>query len=330
MELSELIEAVDIVDFISQFVELEEKGDEYWGISPFTSPPEKTPSFSVRRESGKFYDFSSGLGGSVITFIKNYFHCGGYEAVEKLKKYANVDGEIIPRREKMAATLVCKKYRRPQPTKKPSHTTILPADYMLRYEKRDEKLAVWENEGISRGSLDRFQVFYDSFSDRLVYPIIDLNGNIVNIGGRTLDPQWKEKKQRKYSYFFGWNGGMDIIYGLSQNIDAIRERKEIIIFEGCKSVMLADSWGIKNTGALLTSHCNPNQMKVLASLGCRVVFALDKEIDVAADRNIKKLTQYVNVEYLRDTDDLLDPKDAPVDKGKEVFLKLYAARHRLQ
>ena len=60
--------------------------------------------------------------------------------------------------------------------------------------QRDDKLQVWESEGISRASLDRFQVFYDSFSDRLVYPIRNMGGQIVNIGGRALDPEWKEKK----------------------------------------------------------------------------------------------------------------------------------------
>ena len=78
---------------------------------------------------------------------------------------------------------------------------ILPDETMLRYEKRSDKLDVWRAEGISDSSLERFQVYYDAFSDRLVYPIRNLSGQIVNIGGRTLDPDWKEKKLRKYTYF---------------------------------------------------------------------------------------------------------------------------------
>ena len=67
-------------------------------------------------------------------------------------------------------------------------------------------------------------------------------------------------------------------------------------------------------------------MKLLISLGCRVVFALDKDVDIKKDRNIRKLTHYVNVEYIHDTDGLLSEKDAPVDKGKEVFERLYVSR----
>ena len=75
---------------------------------------------------------------------------------------------------------------------------------------------------------------------------------------------------------------------------------------------------------------NPNQMKILAKLGCRVVFALDKDVRVRDDHNINKLKQYVNVEYIWDREDLLDEKDSPVDKGRETFQKLYEQRLRLR
>ena len=325
MELEELIKSIDIVEFLSQFVELEEKGDEWWGLSCFKE--EKTPSFSVRRDPPVFYDYSSGIGGNVYTFIRHYYKCQKNEAIEILKKYAGFDGELLAPRQKMAATMTCKRFKQPKASRKESASTILSNDYMERYEKRDDKLAVWEQEGISRASLDKFQVYYDSFSDRLVYPIRNIEGKIVNIGGRTLDPLWKEKKQRKYTYFHSW-GTMDTIYGLVENMEHILKSREIILFEGCKSVLLADTWGIHNAGAILTSHLNPNQMKILARLGCRVVFALDKDVRIREDHNIGKLKQYVNVEYLWDREDLLDEKDAPVDKGLEVFKKLYEQRLR--
>lgn len=329
MELSSLIESIDIVDFVSQYTDIEEKGGEYWGISPFTYPPEKTPSFSVRREANSFYDFSSGIGGNVFTFVKHYYKCNAAKAIEILKKYAGFDGEISAPREKMAATIVCRRFQKQKSTRKASSATILPDDYMLRYEKREDKLAVWEAEGISRASLDKFEVFYDSFSDRLVYPIRNLSGKIVNVGGRALDPLWKEKNQRKYCYFYSW-GTLDTIYGLAENMDSIKKSGEIVLFEGCKSVLIADTWGIHNAGAILTSHLNPNQMKILAKLGCRVVFALDKDVRVRDDHNINKLKQYVNVEYIWDREDLLDEKDSPVDKGREIFQKLYEQRLRLR
>ena len=325
MELSELLEQIDIVEYISQFVDLEEKNGEFWGLSCFKE--ENTPSFSVRQDPPVFYDYSSGIGGNVFTFVKFFNNCGATEAIDILEKYAGIDGNVVAPREKLSATKVFKKYKKPKAHVKESKVTILSDDYMDRYEKRDDKLAVWREEGISNASMERFQVRYDSFSDRLVYPIRDIHGKIVNIGGRTLDSQWKEKKLRKYCYFYPW-GAMNTIYGLAENMDEILRKKEVILFEGCKSVLLADTWGLRNCGAILTSHLSPNQMKLLAKLGCRVVFALDKDVRIREDHNIQKLKNYVPVEYIWDYEDLLNEKDAPVDRGVEVFMKLYEGRLR--
>lgn len=89
-----------------------------------------------------------------------------------------------------------------------------------------------------------------------------------------------------------------------------------------------DTWGYHNTGAVLTSHLNPNQLKILAKLGVRVVFALDKGVNIREDENIKRLRRYVTVEYVWDKDDLLDEKMSPVDAGREVWETLYEGRYR--
>lgn len=327
MELTELIESIDIVEFISQFIDLEQRGDEWWGLSCFKD--ERTPSFSVRKSPPLFYDYSSGCGGNVYSFVKRYYNCSGHEAVEKLKNYAGISEEVLFPRDKMEAAMVCRRFSKPKHTPKQFTGTVLPEKYMEKYEKDAEKLAVWEREGISRASIDKFQVYYDRFSDRLVYPIRSVDGKIVNIGGRTLDPDWKSKNLRKYMYFYPW-GTINTIYGLSENLEAIKKSHEIILFEGCKSVLLADTWGIHNTAAILTSHLSPNQMKILAKLGCRVVFALDKDVDIRKDKNIERLKRYVNVEYIWDRQGLLGTKDAPVDQGEKVFKELLKERIRLR
>lgn len=330
MEIDDLLEKVDIVEIASMFTDLEEKNGEYWGISPITFPQENTPSFSVRRESGRFYDFSSGVGGTAITLVQYCMHKSKYEAIEWLKQYVGYEeSSEAPRTSRMSATLTCKKYAKPKRAEKESKITILPDDYMLRYEKREDKFAVWESEGISKESLGKFQVMYDAFSDRLVYPIMNLDGKIVNVGGRSLDPEWKEKGLRKYCYFYPW-GKLDLIYGLYENYESIINAGEIILFEGCKSVLLADTYGIHNAGALLTSHLNPRQMKVLAKLGVRVVFALDKDVDISKDHNIEKLKRYVYVEYVWDKNGILEAKDSPIDKGLDAFREVYNNRLRLR
>lgn len=321
MDLDELIAQVDIVEYISQFVDLKQQGDEWWGLCPFHN--EKSPSFSVSQVKQMYYCFGCGEGGNVFTFIREYNKCSPQKAIEIIKKYVGYDKEL--KGVKMAATMVCKRYMRRKSPDKHSSGVVLPSDYMKRYEKREDKLAVWENEGISKASLDKYEIYYDRFSDRLVYPIRDMNGEIVNVGGRTLDPDWKNKKLRKYTYFYSW-GEMNTIYGIYENMNAIKKQQEVILFEGCKSVLIADTWEIRNTGALLTSHLSDTQMKLLAKLGVRVVFALDKGICVRNDKKIKTLKNYVNVDYIWDKDNLLEDKDSPVDKGVSVFNQLYKER----
>lgn len=327
MDLIELIKSIDIVDYISQYVDLEQRGDEWWGLSCFKE--EKTPSFSVRKDPPFFYDYSSGVSGNVYSFTKKYFKCSSIEAIEELKKYAGYDGEITVPKNRLSLLSVMKKYAPITQDRKKSANIVLPDDYMLRYEKRDDKLQVWRDEGISDESLDKYQVRYDAVSDRIVYPLRNMDMRIANVGGRALDPHWKDKGQRKYCYFFPW-GTVNTIYGVPENMDAINEKKEVIIFEGCKSVLLADTWGFHNTGALLTSHLSSKQLVILASLGVDVVFALDNEIRIRDDKNIQKLKNYVNVYYLWDRDGVLGEKDAPVDKGKEVFQNLYRNKYRLR
>ena len=323
MELEDIVKSVDIAEYIGQYVELDEKGGELWGLSPFQ--PERTPSFSVRRETGQFYDFSSGKGGNIINFIAYYHHVSNGQAVKILKQYAGIDDngeDWHDTRKKMAATLVCSKYAAKKREQKPSSVKALSPNYMERYENKPDKLQIWRDEGISDESMRFFDVKYDSFSNCIVYPIKDLNGNIVNIGGRTLDPDFKAKGIRKYTYFKSW-GQLAVIFGLFENMEYIKMCREVILFEGMKSVLLARDYGFYNCGAILTSHLNPQQKIILAKLGVDVVFALDKEIDVREDKNIMSLKRYANVYYLYDFKNLLGEKDAPVDKGAQVFGTLY-------
>lgn len=331
MEVSEIIEKVDIVQYISQFADLQKKTDgDYWCLSPLQA--ERTPSFSVSEEKQRFYDFSSGAYGNVLDFIMAYNKCDFRTGIKTLKDYAGIKDEMVPGEVpvRLAATSIAKKFR-PKQNKPPdtSKRQYLPEDYMDRYEPGGEKLDSWREEGISDDALSFFGVRYDSFSDRIVFPIRNVDGRIINVCGRTLDPDFKEKKIRKYTYFKHF-GTLDTIYGLAENKSAILQQKEIILFEGAKSVMLAHTWGIQNTGAVLTSHLSQYQMKVLLKLGVRVVFALDAEIDIRKDKHIRQLTYYANVEWVRNRDGLLDEKDSPVDKGKDVFLELYRRREAIR
>lgn len=214
--------------------------------------------------------------------------------------------------------------------KKLSEIVNVSQNTMDKFRVDRDMVKTWEDEGISWDIMQRFDVRYDDFSNRIVYPIRDAAGTIRNVGGRTLDPDWKEKGLRKYTYFYKWGGAMDLLYGLYENYNEIVSSREIILFEGCKSVLKAASWGINNTAAVLTSHISPNQLAILIGLGAKVVVAFDNDVDVSKDYNMRKLLNYTRVDVVHDRDHVLEEKDSPVDKGEAVFRKLYEERRRLR
>lgn len=329
MEPAEIMEAVDIVDYIGRYTELKPiGGGEYRGLSPFTH--ERTPSFFVNANKQKYYDYSAGGGGggNVAEFVKQMDHCGFPEAMETLKKYAGITddgGGILSRR--LEADSVAKKFR-PKAGAKTAQHTVLPDDIMDNYVWDERALKPWHDEGIDYDVMRRFQVRFDPVSDRIMYPIRDTDGRIINVAGRTLVPDWKDKGLRKYTYMYPL-GTLDTIYGLSENADEIKARGEVILAEGAKSVMKLYGWGRRNAAALCTSHLSPAQQAILIKLGAAAIFALDAEVDPQKDANIMKLRPYIPVYTLTNWDKILGEKDAPVDKGKEVFETLYEKRVRL-
>ena len=330
MEVSDILDAIDITEYISQYVELEEKGGELWGLSPFKD--ENTPSFSVCPEKKYFYDFSAGFGGNLLDFVMRYHRVSLREGVGLLKKYANISDQQAAGTARMEATKVARRYRQKSKSAPKSSAKILPANYMEHYEFRQDKLKAWADEGIPWEILKSNLVRYDAFDDRIVYPIKDYDGNIISVCGRTCDPDFKAKGIRKYTYFQSL-GAIDTIYGFSDHRESILSTREIILFEGAKSCLKAEGWGVLNTGALLTSHLSLNQFRFLVKLasfhGVRIVFALDSDVDISIDTNIKKLMAYARVEWVRNVDDLLAPKESPVDRGEDVFQKLYQLRRAM-
>lgn len=324
----DLIQAVDIVEYVSQYMDLELRQDgEYWGISCL-SEHDSDPSFSVNPEKQVFWDFSSHSGGNVLNFIMRYDKCSVAQAVEKLKAYASDKGLSAENVQSLNCTREILKYMPPAKKQKEAKYKNLGDNFMEKYDADWSKTEDWETEGITRDALKFFQVKYDPLSERLVFPIRAMDGSIINVCGRTVDPEFKTKKLRKYTYFYPL-GRFDTLYGFYENAQSILEKREIIVFEGPKSVMKAWGWGVDNAVALCTSHVNTYQFDLFLKIGVRVVFALDTDADIFSDENIVRLTKYLTVENIVNHDGLLGEKMAPVDAGEEVWRKLYAQRRKV-
>ena len=206
---------------------------------------------------------------------------------------------------------------------------------------------LWLREGIKPEVMDKFSIGLWNAQNKITIPHFDINGRLVGIRARTLDPEEAEEfgKYRPvqigntmYSHPLHFN-----LYGIYEHQEAIRRRRSAIVVEGEKSVLLDDGYygALANTTACCGSSLNKFQVSLLTNiLGANeITIAFDKEYtdwrsDEAREyqekiRNMcKKYAGQAVFYYIWDMDGLLGYKDSPFDKGKEVFEELY--KHRIK
>lgn len=313
--MEDLIEKIDILAYISQYVKLTPKGEEYVGLSPFTN--EKTPSFFVHPEKKCWYCFSCGEGGSIIKFVQKYHKTNYEQAIKMLASY----GHISLGSEDTIMKII-RRYKKKEEEVMPVREE-LKSDIMNQY--MDIDITSWINEGISKEVLKKYQVRYDSERCRIVFPVWDIDGKLINIKGRAAHAQWKEFGMAKYIYYYPL-GKNDLLWGYHWHIRDILEKKEIILVEGEKSVMKLESYGINNAVALGTSHISKEQMRILLKLRVDIVVALDRDKKAIQDKNLINLAKYNKCYIIEDDIGYLGAKDSPIDKGIDVFQELYNER----
>lgn len=322
--ISNIVESIDIYDYISNYVDLKQKGGEYFGVCPFHD--EDTASFSVSPARKMYFCFGCGAAGDVINFVSNYENISYTAAMNKLADQYKINGCDKIKSEtvsflKLSAT---NKYKLPE-----VKHTILDDSVMDRFVKADIK--PWITEGIPQKIMDRYGVRIDTQGNRIVYPVYDNDGNLINIKGRTMFADYKQMNIAKYMNYYKV-GELDYFQGYSLKKHIIQEKSEIIIFEGIKSCMKLDSFGWYNSVSAETSRLNPYQIKFLVSLRCNVVIAFDNDVDYRKIvKNVNMLRKFVNVDIVYDKSGLLGEKTgkvSPADKGKDVWEELYDNRVR--
>lgn len=208
----------------------------------------------------------------------------------------------------------------------------------------------WRQEGIDGVTAEKFDIRYDYEENRAIIPVRNLNGDLIGVRVRNFNDSAVDRgfkylplDYQGESYRFPTS---TTLYGLYENQEVIKSKRRVILFEGEKSTQIVDSFYEGNCYALSTYGTNFGVVHrdILLTLGVtEVTFAWDKEYceeyfgesyDNTKEQKLmygfidklKKactlLHSYVTINLLIDFDDELDLKDAPVDKGKEVFESL--------
>ena len=350
----ELLEQVrssnDIVDVISRYLPLKQKGSSYFGLCPFHN--EDTPSFSVSRDKQLYYCFGCGAAGNVISFVMQMENCDFVEAVKKLADMANIK---LPEAEYTKEALEEEKSRQNiyEMHRKAGrffydrlHSEEGKA--ALNYiEKRQIKENIQKKFGLGYSPKGRDELYkylkangfndsdilksglvlqnksgrgyHDRFYDRLMFPIIDVSGRIIGFGGRIMD-----KGEPKYL-----NSPETIIFNKKKNLYGLNfarasKKKEIIICEGYMDMISIYQAGFTNVAASLGTAFNEEHARLLKKYFSDIILVFDSDEagEKAALRAIPILVgEGLRVKVLQ-VPDGKDPDEFIKNKGSLEFSKL--------
>ena len=344
--ITELVDRSDIADVVSSYVRLSKKsGSNMFGLCPFHS--EKTPSFSVSPDKQIYHCFGCGKGGGVINFIMDVENLNFPEAVEFLARRAGmpIPEQTNDKESKKKARMLAlnKEAARFFYAQLSTPEGKIAADYM---QKRRISPAVARNFGIGyapntwdslrnamkeKGFTD-FEMFdaglvrkgknggfYDCFRSRLMFPVIDVRGDVIGFSGRILGDG-----EPKYM-----NSPETLVFNKTRNLFALNLAKKskcgyIILSEGNIDVVSLHQAGFDSAVASLGTSLTPEQARLISRYTDQVVIAYDNDNAgiKATQRAIGILEKLdLKVKVLR-LEGAKDPDDFIKLKGPEAFRNL--------
>ena len=311
--LDELTGRCDIVDVVSSYVHLTKKGSNYFGLCPFHN--EKTGSFSVAPDKQIYYCFGCHHGGGAIQFAMEIENLSFPDAVRFLAKRANMDvpednadREESRRRQRVLAlnkdaarwfyqnlsTTAGGPARDYLARRKISRKTAMNFGLGFSLDGWDCLISAMQEKGYSKADLlaaglavrNQKGRLYDKFRSRLMFPVIDVRGDVVAFGGRVLD-----KSEPKYM-----NTTETIVYSKRRNLYGINlakktKRPNFILCEGNIDVITLHQAGFDNAVASMGTALTTEQTRLLSRYTKELVLCYDNDAagQMATQKNIELL-----------------------------------------
>jgi DNA primase len=293
--LEEIKSKIDIVDFISEYINLSKTGQNYRALCPFH--PEKTPSFFVSPSKQIFHCFGCGKGGDVLSFLMEYEKLSFIEALSILATKAGIEFQInksstysiskdkLYRIYEIATEIYSKKLSESQIAQKYLTERGINQEsieiFKIGYapEEKDflyqqlKKLGLDEKIIKTSGLVSNFM---DFFRNRIIIPIHDLTGRIVAFGGRLIEQESTLPKYINSTDTPIFKKG-NSIFGLWQAKPYIRQKGYAILMEGYIDVILSHQYGFKNSVAPLGTALTQEQLNKLKNFTNKVVIVFDSD-----------------------------------------------------
>lgn len=337
--IDEIIQKVNIVEVVGDYVQLEKKGRNYVGLCPFHA--DNNPSMSVSEEKHIYKCFSCGAGGNAIKFVQDFENISFPDAARKVAGRVGISLDIKSN-----------PYQKFFDINKAA--TAFFKVYLLNTDEGKQAQAYLSSRGISSNTIKEFEIglapsknilyetlrqrnfesldivksglvnksgdeFIDTFRSRIVFPIKDKNGNYVGFSGRSLS------KDSKAKYINSAESNVfkksRLLYHFQEARTASKQSKRIILMEGFMDVIAAHKAGVRDTVATMGTALTKEHINLLKSLTSRVTICFDgDEAGIeAAYKSAASLRDFeIKVVVLPDG---LDPDDFIKKYGDEAFIK---------
>lgn len=299
-KINEIRSSVNIVDIISNYIPLTNKGKNYFGICPFHD--DHSPSMSVSPERQMFKCFTCGVGGNVFTFVSKYEDISFIEAVKKVAEYANIPLDIkniskkesIHKKEYEIMDMVVKIYQNNLNTingKKAQEylnkrniddktCNLFKIGYALNdntylYNILSKKYKNKELDDLGLINVSGVDG-YDKFINRLMIPITDEYNQVVGFTGRIIEKDDTSPKYINTKETSIYKKG-HILFNYYNAKESAKVLKNIIIVEGNMDAIRMYANGYQNVVALMGTSLTKEQIDLIKKLRASVTLLLDSD-----------------------------------------------------
>ena len=338
---------VNIVDVISEYLPVEQKGKNYFAICPFHD--DHNPSMSMSPEKQIYTCFVCGASGNVFNFVANYEKVSFVSAVKKVAQKAGINLNINVKDDyKPKDTKYDKYYKMFDITNKYYQNNIKSVygkkaiEYLHNRKIDDDVINEFEiglsmnDNNVSKllekkgydvdelidiglcGKKDNF--IYDIFRNRIMFPLYNLDGKPVGFSGRIYNGEKDSKYVNSKESIIFKKG--NLLYNYHRALSHAREKHQIIVVEGFMDVIRLYTIGIKNVVATMGTAITKEHANLLMKLSKNIVLCFDgdkagEKATISALDALEKIG--ITPKIIRLEDDL-DPDDYIIKKGSDAYL----------
>ncbi|SHE64572.1 DNA primase [Seinonella peptonophila] len=307
--IEQILQQIDIVDCIGQYVSLKKNGRYHFGLCPFHS--EKSPSFSVTPERQIFYCFGCGKGGTAVNFLMELEQLTFREAVLQLAEGLGIEVPLThavdekKEEEKsqlfQALELAAKMYHHLLTQTQYGHSAreyllrrrglsketiltfqlgIAPPDgqFLLSFlKKRGFSEQLLERAGLvgSKDLSNQRKRYFDRFRGRIILPIHDTQGRVIGFGGRSLQAGQAAKYINSPETILFQKS--NYLYNFHRARASIRKQQQAVLFEGYLDVISAWQAGVENAIAVLGTSLTESHVKIIQRNTKQVILCFDSD-----------------------------------------------------